>query len=87
MAAAVVAIVTEQLLTNTNVLRAGKLGKSAGLVDPKTLDVACVLWDCVIQQFVCDHVLLEADKRNLMPISIHSLATLLCEAIALYRNK
>ena len=86
MAAATLEIVVQQLM-DVDVLNFDKSGAPAALADSETLGVARTLRDCVLQRLVCDRVMSEVQRRNLLPVTIYTLSTLLCEALALYKAK
>jgi hypothetical protein len=80
-------IVIEQLLATPTFTFEFKAGNAVALADVDTLNAARGLWGCVVNQLVCDRVMREAVERNLFPITLRSLSSLLCDAVSLYKPK
>jgi hypothetical protein len=86
MASAALELVVGHLIS-TNMLRTQEIGMTTAFADDETLSVARTLCNCVMQRLISDHVMREAERRSLLPVTIYSLSSLLCDAIALYKTK
>ena len=86
MAAAALEIVAEQILT-TSTMAINRSGAAASFADEETLEAARTLFTCVMQHKLCEHVMREVDRRSMLPVTVFSLSTLFCEAMALHKLK
>jgi hypothetical protein len=93
---AVLAIVLENIMKH-NMVGALEVGSGGGAVvgsgdgvlfgnatDTQTLLAARSLWRLIVQRTVVESVSSEVVKRKLLPISIHTLCTLVLAALKLY---
>jgi 3-hydroxyacyl-CoA dehydrogenase len=79
-------IVAEQILAS-NTMAIDPSGVAASFANDETLSAARTLYTCVMHRRLCEHVMREVERRNMLPITIHSLSTLFCEAMTLYKMK
>ena len=80
-------IVTEQMLArNMLPLNLAARSMASSLADNETREVASVLWKCVVQRSIRDAVEHELEQRRLLPVTVHTLSALLCEAISMYKT-
>ena len=86
MAAAALEIVAEQILASST-MAIDQSGVAASFADEETLSAARTLFTCVMQHKLCEHVMREVDRRSMLPVTVFSLSTLFCEAMALYKLK
>jgi hypothetical protein len=85
LATAALQVVVEQLLVSNlvNVNHA----RITAFADDETLGAARTLYTCIVERMLCEHVMCEVERRGLLPVTINTLSSLVCEALALYKLK